>query len=127
MLTTHTRVFAPVDVARAWSAIATLLNMEMQWWHTNDMAHPPSWQRMQIYPNPMLGSQKSARMLNSAGEEFFNQQQDDPLAFGPYTVQLKALVKNSSPAELSIRRSEEHTSELQSLTKLVCRLLLEKK
>jgi len=65
----------------------------MQWWHTNDMAHPPSWQRMQIYPNPMLGSPKSARMLNAHGEEFFNQQQDDPLAFGPYTVQLKALAK----------------------------------
>src|SRR5437016_10601475 len=28
---------------------------------------------------------------------------------------------------LSPRRSEEHTSELQSLTNLVCRLLLEKK
>src|SRR5437016_9539944 len=28
---------------------------------------------------------------------------------------------------LSIKRSEEHTSELQSLTNLVCRLLLEKK
>src|SRR5258706_11682832 len=28
---------------------------------------------------------------------------------------------------LSYRRSEEHTSELQSLTNLVCRLLLEKK
>src|SRR5437016_12120436 len=27
----------------------------------------------------------------------------------------------------NIRRSEEHTSELQSLTNLVCRLLLEKK
>src|SRR5438093_7289997 len=27
----------------------------------------------------------------------------------------------------SVRRSEEHTSELQSLTNLVCRLLLEKK
>src|ERR1019366_3132150 len=27
---------------------------------------------------------------------------------------------------LRFRRSEEHTSELQSLTKLVCRLLLEK-
>ena len=63
----------------------------MQWWHTNDIADPPSWQRMQIYPNPMLGSDKSARMVNSAGEEFFNQQQDDPLAYGPYTVQLKAL------------------------------------
>src|SRR5437016_7392481 len=29
--------------------------------------------------------------------------------------------------ENSIKRSEEHTSELQSLTNLVCRLLLEKK
>src|SRR5437016_13697123 len=28
---------------------------------------------------------------------------------------------------LPLRRSEEHTSELQSLTNLVCRLLLEKK
>src|SRR5687767_15542358 len=28
---------------------------------------------------------------------------------------------------LSVRRSEEHTSELQSLAYLVCRLLLEKK
>src|SRR5258706_11938664 len=29
--------------------------------------------------------------------------------------------------EMSLVRSEEHTSELQSLTNLVCRLLLEKK
>src|SRR5438093_5572726 len=29
--------------------------------------------------------------------------------------------------QLAAKRSEEHTSELQSLTKLVCRLLLEKK
>src|SRR5205823_7806703 len=34
----------------------------------------------------------------------------------------------STPAEMSVlRRSEEHTSELQSLAYLVCRLLLEKK
>ena len=77
----------------AWRVGATLVNMEMQWWHTNDIADPPCWQRMQIYPNPMLGSQKSARMVNSLGEEFFNQQEDDPLAFGPYTVQLEALTK----------------------------------
>ena len=32
-------------------------------------------------------------MVNASGEEFFNQQQDDPLAYGPYTVQLKALAK----------------------------------
>src|SRR5690554_7354101 len=34
---------------------------------------------------------------------------------------------NSSMQRLQIRRSEEHTSELQSRPHLVCRLLLEKK
>jgi succinate dehydrogenase/fumarate reductase flavoprotein subunit len=90
---TGTREMSADGIAMAWRVGAALVNMEMQWWHTNDMADPPSWQRMQIYPNPMLGSEKSARMVNSVGEEFFNQQQDDPLAFGPYTVQLKALAK----------------------------------
>src|SRR2546425_5437791 len=33
----------------------------------------------------------------------------------------------SSFGRLAVRRSEEHTSELQSLAYLVCRLLLEKK
>ena len=90
---TGTREMSADGIALAWRVGATLINMEMQWWHTNDIAHPPSWQRMQVYPNPILGSKNSARMINSAGEEFFNQQQDDPLAFGPYTVQLKALAK----------------------------------
>jgi succinate dehydrogenase flavoprotein subunit len=90
---TGTREMSSDGIAMAWRADAALVNMEMQWWHTNDIANPPSWQRMQVYPNPMLGSEKSARMVNSQGEEFFNQQQDDPLAFGPYTVQLKALAK----------------------------------
>src|SRR5438046_3917099 len=36
-----------------------------------------------------------------------------------------SLVHSSSPVAIS--RSEEHTSELQSLTNLVCRFLLEKK
>ena len=90
---TGTREMSADGIAMAWRTGAALVNMEMQWWHTNDIAYPPSWQRMQVYPNPMLGSEKSARMVNSNGEEFFNQQQDDPLAFGPYTVQLKALAK----------------------------------
>ena len=90
---TGTREMSGDGIAMAWRAGAALANMEMQWWHTNDIADPPSWQRMQVYPNPMLGSDKSARMVNSAGDEFFNQQQDDPLAYGPYTVQLKALAR----------------------------------
>jgi succinate dehydrogenase/fumarate reductase flavoprotein subunit len=90
---TGTREMSADGVALAWRVGARMANLEMQWWHTNDVAAPPSWQRMQVYPNPMLGSEKSARMVNAAGEEFFNQQQDDPLAYGPYTVQLKALVK----------------------------------
>src|SRR5438046_6778772 len=35
--------------------------------------------------------------------------------------------RGSTPSARSDTRSEEHTSELQSLTNLVCRLLLEKK
>src|SRR5438045_8350419 len=35
--------------------------------------------------------------------------------------------KANSPPKVNKRRSEEHTSELQSLRHLVCRLLLEKK
>src|ERR1035441_11046231 len=40
--------------------------------------------------------------------------------------QLKAR-KNQESVEIGKLRSEEHTSELQSLRQLVCRLLLEKK
>src|SRR5262249_62104810 len=38
-----------------------------------------------------------------------------------------ALATGATSLRLGQRRSEEHTSELQSLTNLVCRLLLEKK
>src|SRR5438093_6302511 len=42
---------------------------------------------------------------------------DDPIA----------ILARDRSGEQGSRRSEEHTSELQSLTNLVCRLLLEKK
>src|SRR5258706_11462578 len=58
----------------------------------------------------------------------------------PYTTLFRSIFRNVrqrgellKPMEshrvikLICRRSEEHTSELQSLTNLVCRLLLEKK
>src|SRR3712207_8669938 len=41
--------------------------------------------------------------------------------------QLRFLLENLIDEALTVRRSEEHTSELQSRQYLVCRLLLEKK
>src|SRR2546427_2343676 len=46
------------------------------------------------------------------------------LCFSSYTLSRFAFDHWSSPSQ---RRSEEHTSELQSQSNLVCRLLLEKK
>src|SRR2546427_8242720 len=58
----------------------------------------------------------------------------------PYTTLFRSAAKKAAPAVVSINtskavrhprsndpRSEEHTSELQSQSNLVCRLLLEKK
>src|SRR5258706_11869295 len=42
--------------------------------------------------------------------------------FGPRSERSQRLIE-----QMELQRSEEHTSELQSLTNLVCRLLLEKK
>src|SRR2546430_8962265 len=44
----------------------------------------------------------------------------------PPTISMDSCVVATSPSE-TIFRSEEHTSELQSQSNLVCRLLLEKK
>src|SRR5688572_30876264 len=38
-----------------------------------------------------------------------------------------ARIKQAHPTRILVARSEEHTSELQSQSNLVCRLLLEKK
>src|SRR5438046_7836554 len=50
-------------------------------------------------------------------------------AFGPHTKAIILNTPNNPTGKVFTRaeRSEEHTSELQSLTNLVCRLLLEKK
>src|SRR5688572_31284290 len=46
---------------------------------------------------------------------------------GFYTRRPVWLVQNLGPDRIREERSEEHTSELQSQSNLVCRLLLEKK
>src|SRR5258706_9736057 len=49
----------------------------------------------------------------------------DSTAIGIDALTVRPIFSASIP--IAVLRSEEHTSELQSLTNLVCRLLLEKK
>src|SRR5438132_6737314 len=49
-----------------------------------------------------------------------------PAARGPTLVALEEIVTKGTPVARLLSRSEEHTSELQSHSDLVCRLLLEK-
>src|SRR3712207_8658204 len=46
---------------------------------------------------------------------------------GPVVILRRGSLNGSVPVTLGWRRSEEHTSELQSRQYLVCRLLLDKK
>src|SRR3989441_8897694 len=59
-------------------------------------------------------------------QNFFNA---DRNALGRYVLNLRSIAFEESLLSIHQRydRSEEHTSELQSLAYLVCRLLLEKK
>src|SRR5262249_60714933 len=53
-----------------------------------------------------------------------------PISSGTYDLPFgrgKRFVNRGALLDRAVGRSEEHTSELQSLTNLVCRLLLEKK
>jgi len=90
---TATREMSADGIAMAWRAGAELMNLEIQWWHTSDVRYPLCWQRTQIYPNPIIGSSHSARLYNSDGDVFFDQEADAPTAMGPYTLQLKRLAK----------------------------------
>src|SRR5206468_11442803 len=64
--------------------------------------------------------------LGTDGFEFIEYAAPDPAALGRLFVHMgfTAVAKHRSK---NVLRSEEHTSELQSRSDLVCRLLLEKK
>src|SRR2546425_13273526 len=78
---------------------------------------------------------------DTATTEIYTLSLHDALPISPAPVPAPALAPSTPPSESPLRsaggaqasagplagRSEEHTSELQSLAYLVCRLLLEKK
>jgi succinate dehydrogenase/fumarate reductase flavoprotein subunit len=88
---TGTREQSSDGIAMAFRAGAELANLEIQWWHTSDFAYPKTWDRMHVYPNPLIGTTETARMYNADGEIFFEQKTDAPLALAPYATQLKKL------------------------------------
>jgi len=88
---TGTREQSADGIALAFRVGAELANLEIQWWHTSDFAYPKTWDRMHVYPNPLVGSTETARMYNSDGEIFFEQKTDAPIALAPYATQFKKL------------------------------------
>src|SRR2546425_4822223 len=70
-------------------------------------------------------AQRGAHALRDAGKQGIAGQRRQPLAQGR-RVDAQALALVEVDQQQTVR-SEEHTSELQSLAYLVCRLLLEKK
>ncbi len=90
---TGTREQSGDGIALTFRAGGELLNLEIQWWHASDFKWPPCWQRMHVYPNPLVGTSQTARMYNSDGEQFFDQSTDTPNSFAPYPTQLKRLAE----------------------------------
>src|SRR3989442_8147378 len=81
--------------------------------------------RSTLFPStPLFRSHDDLVKLRAAGFDAFLIGTHLMLAPDPAAA-LSALL--TSPTGTSMRRSEEHTSELQSRPHLVCRLLLEKK
>src|SRR3989449_3781244 len=73
-----------------------------------------------------------SRLHRSLSSTTLSAQQAAPTAAGnaarsPARGRREVNVGQPTPKESTMRRSEEHTSELQSRLHLVCRLLLEKK
>src|SRR2546425_9652802 len=75
---------------------------------------------------PRTVDEAEAGRRRLAFDEFFDQQLVQARA-RHLAKRARAGIRFALKKELTTRRSEEHTSELQSLAYLVCRLLLEKK
>src|SRR2546430_9961884 len=72
---------------------------------------------------------RSVRSVHSVFEAFvkLNKRIPPEMLMQVATIEDPARLADTIVAHLSLKRSEEHTSELQSQSNLVCRLLLEKK
>lgn len=90
---TGTREQSADGIALAYRVGAELANIEIQWWHASDFAYPKTWDRMHVYPNPLVGTSETARMYNADGELFFEQKTDAPVGLAPYATQFKKVAE----------------------------------
>src|SRR2546429_7307086 len=95
------------------------------------MRHPP---RSTLFPYPTLSrSPSSQTSAPSSGAALIRLSYTTPRSTAPLCAVARAAAATKAPqatirvGRTATRRSEEHTSELQSRLHLVCRLLLEKK
>src|SRR5438045_7405696 len=83
-----------------------------------DLHSFPTRRSSDLYANSSASRPRSRRALtHSSGSA----------SSAPADVAKASSIAAASTRRMSVQRSEEHTSELQSLRHLVCRLLLEKK
>lgn len=89
---TGTREQTANGIAMAYRIGAPVQGLEMQWFHTNDVARPKCWQRLHLFPNQIPGTAEVGWMRNSDGEVFFTQNQF-PYCVPPYFMQCRQLIK----------------------------------
>src|ERR1035438_7259816 len=76
---------------------------------------------------PSLPELAKKTLLSPPPANLHRRSASSPAKSGTWLCSIAGPERSSSSFKASIMRSEEHTSELQSLRHLVCRLLLEKK
>src|SRR2546430_10036626 len=85
--------------------------------------HPP---KSTLFPYPTLFRSQTHRSTTDPEAVLYRKAKgkESKLCFGAHVLMEN---RHGLCAAIDIHRSEEHTSELQSQSNLVCRLLLEKK
>src|SRR5687767_15555641 len=91
------------------------------------MIRPPP--RSTLFPyTTLFRSAVNSRIISTVpGKKYSMYPRSPPAAGARKLVPIPAPINSQKTIGVASARSEEHTSELQSLAYLVCRLLLEKK